>query len=224
MAQQKKNFAIEVQKVQEWQRKRNEFELPLQTSEIVEKKNQQLQTARNTAFSSSDIIKDNRNNNSKNWYKTITSLNSAPIFSERENETKKELFSNKGAVKSRQNRFLMLTFVNILLLVSREKKLIVNTILLVNFDIFTQMWVFALLNWRDVIARIPTANENYIEKKLNNGFISFSGFQIEKLRESWCLPNSLDAWMWQYDGKMSGQIEWANIIMEIMTWNGKNTV
>lgn len=38
MAQQKKNFAIEVQKVQEWQRKRNEFELPLQTSEMVEKK------------------------------------------------------------------------------------------------------------------------------------------------------------------------------------------
>lgn len=98
-------------------------------------------------------------------------MNSALIFSEREKETKEELFSNKGAVKSRQNRFLMLTFVNILLLVSRQRKMIGNAILLVIFDIFTQMWLFALLNWRDVIARIPTAtNKNYIEKKVEQWF------------------------------------------------------
>lgn len=139
-------------------------------------KNQQLQTARNTAFGSSDIIKDNRNNNSKNWYKTITSLNSAPIFSERENETKKELFSNKGAVKSRQNRFLMLTFVNILLLVSRREKIDCKYDFIGKFWHFYPNVGFCIIK----LARRDCANSNS-QRKLHRKKIEQWFYQLFRL-------------------------------------------
>lgn len=103
--------------------------------------------------------------------------------------------------------------------------MIVNAILLVIFDIFAQMWFFALLllNWPDVIAR----NEHNHVPLLWNGkrktidiSLVFPAFKCESSK-SGCLHNRLDGC-----GNVTvkcpvGQMEWANIIMKIMTWNGK---